>query len=182
MSHPLSSPPAPPPWPPSPPRRSSGWLAFAFLIIALVVAVGMAIAGWLRSLPDEKRHPTPPASTFTSQQISDAKANVCAAFSKVDHALDVAGARSGGGDPTAQLAVATSTRQALDAGSRYLVTKLNEDPATPSDLADAIRKLSDVYQELTIAYLDGLTNSDPGLQSSLRASDDLTLTIRRLCK
>jgi hypothetical protein len=107
---------------------------------------------------------------------------VCTAYQKVQHALDISGARSGGSDPTAILAVATSGRQVLDFGGRYLLAKLAEKPATPTDLADAVRKLANNFQELTLGYLDGLTNSDREQQPILHASDEAALTIQRLCK
>ncbi|OBK42055.1 hypothetical protein AWC13_00320 [Mycobacterium kubicae] len=57
-----------------------------------------------------------------------------------------------------------------------------EEPATPSELAAAVKKLADTYQEMVIGYLDGLTNSDAELQPLLQTSDDATSTIERLCK
>jgi hypothetical protein len=107
---------------------------------------------------------------------------VCAAFAKVDRALDVAGAQHGGDDPTSILAVATSVRQVLEVGSRYLSTKLTEQPATPPDLAKEVREFANSSQELVIGYLDGLTASDADLQPSRHEGDETTLTIRRLCK
>jgi hypothetical protein len=171
----------PPPWPQAAPSRPHRWPVFASLVIALL-AIGLAIGAWLRPLPGAKASPTPLAPSYTSQQAADAKANVCAAFGKVDHALDVAEARGGSNDPTAILAAATSERQALDAGSRYLLRKLAEEPAAPTDLATAVRNQADSYQESLIDYLDGLTNSDPDMQPALKAADEATLTIRRLCK
>lgn len=172
----------PPPWPQVAPPRALRWPTFASLLVALV-AIGLAIGCWFRPPPSTKASPAPPTPSYTDQQTADAKAHMCAAFAKVDHALDVAGARSGGNDdPTMQLAAATSTRQVLDAGSRYLLTELAEQPATPPDLATAVREQANSFQELMIGYLDELTNTAPEQQPVLKASDDATLTIRRLCK
>lgn len=107
---------------------------------------------------------------------------MCTAYEQVRKAGDVAGARNGGNDPTNVLAVATSTRQVLEVGSRYLTTKLSAEPATPPELATAVRKLADVYQELTINYLDGLSNSDPELDPLLRVGDEAHAAIQKLCK
>lgn len=149
------------------------------MAIALI-SLAVGLVGWFRPTShNDQRSPKP---TYTDQQVANAKANVCAAFAKVDHALDVAEARGGSNDPTAILAAATSERQALDAGSRYLLTKLAEEPATAPDLANAVRNQADSYQESLIDYLDGLTNSDPDIQPALKAADEATLTIRRLCK
>jgi hypothetical protein len=152
---------------------------FASLVIALI-AVGVAIGAWFRPTAPAKA-PSPPA--YTDQQTAAAKTTVCGAFGNVDRALSLADARSNGSsDPTAKLAVATSTRQVLDFGSRYLLAKLAEQPATSPELASAIRKQADAYQEVLIGYLDGLDYSDPGLKAEGSASNDATDTIRRLCK
>jgi hypothetical protein len=107
---------------------------------------------------------------------------VCAAFGQVDHSLALAYARIGGNDPTAQLAVATSTQLTLDAGSRYLSATLAEQPATPPDLATAVRTQTNAYQKALIGFLNGLGVSDPSQQPTVKASDDATETLRRLCK
>jgi hypothetical protein len=151
---------------------------FAFLVIALLVTLGVAIVGWFRPVPAKP----PPAPTYSNQQVADAKARVCTAYEQVRKAGDAAGARNGGSDPTSILTVATSTRQVLEVGSRYLMTKLDAEPATPPDLAAAVRKLADVYQEMTVDYLDGLSNSDPELDPLLRAGDEAHSTIEKLCK
>jgi hypothetical protein len=151
---------------------------FAFLMVALLVTLGVAMVGWFRPLPAKP----PPAPTYSSQQVAEAKTAVCTAYEQVRKAGDAAGARNGGSDPTAILTVATSTRQVLEVGSRYLITKLDAEPATPPDLAATVRKLADVYQEMTVDYLDGLSNSDPELGPLLRAGDDAHSTIQGLCK
>jgi ABC-type transporter Mla subunit MlaD len=129
-----------------------------------------------------QEHEPPAAPTYTDQQVAKAKENVCAAFGQVDRALSVAADLAGSNDPTAVLAVATSTRQVLDFGNRYLLSKLSAEPATPSDLATAVRKQADAYQELLIGYLDGQHYGDSALQPAADASVDATNTIKRLCK
>jgi hypothetical protein len=176
---PASPAPRPPPWPQVAPSRPMRWPMFASLVIALV-AVGLAIGCWFRPLPSNRASSTPPAPNYTDQQTADAKASVCAAFAKVDHALGVAAARNGGSDPNAGLAVATGTRQVFEVGSRYLLTKLSEEPATPSDIADATRRLANGYQEAVVDYLAEVGDSE--LKPALNASDDATLSLRRLCK
>lgn len=147
-----------------------------------LLAVGLAIGCWLRPPPSIKASPTPPAPSYASQQTVDAKAALCAAFGDADHALALAYARTGGSDPTAQLPVATRVQLALDAGSRYFSTTFAEEPATPPDLATAIRKQINVYQKALIGFLDGLPVSDPAQKPRVSASDEATITIRGLCK
>jgi hypothetical protein len=148
------------------------------LTVALLVTLGIAIVGWFRPVPAKP----PSAPAYSQQQVANARTTLCAAYEQVRKAGDVAGARNGGSDPTSILTVATSTRQVLDVGSRYLTAKLNAEPATPPDLAAAIRKLADVYQEMTVDYLDGLSNSDPELSPLLQAGDEAHSSIQGLCK
>jgi hypothetical protein len=177
---PPSTPTPPPPWPAArpTPKRPWRWLAFASLAIALL-ALGVAIGAWTRPLPENKPSSAPPAPSFTNQQVAQAKSSVCAAYRKVRQAMAATGARGGGNDPTAILAVATSSRQALDASSAYLLNKLAEEPTTPSDLARAVRSLADVYQELTVDYLGDASDSEV---EPLRRAEQPTSTIESLCK
>jgi hypothetical protein len=156
------------------------WPTFVILAIALAVVTGIAIAGWFLPLSENKPSAASPAPRYTDQQVSDAKSKVCSAYQKVHHAVLVASARNGGSDPTAQLAVATAVRQALDVGRGYLLTTVAEEPATPPDLAAAVRKLAGLFEVLAVDYLAEVSDSE--LEPSLRASDDATLTIEGLCK
>jgi ABC-type transporter Mla subunit MlaD len=180
----MSQPPRPDPgqqWPPPPPafRPPSRWSIFIAITIA-VIGVAVGFVGWFRPVPHN--NPPPPNPTYTAQQTADAKAKVCTAFGQVDRALAVAQSFSGSSEQTAVLAVATSTRQVLDFGNRYLLTTLTQEPATPSDLASAVRKQANAYQQLLIGYLDGLRYGDPDLQPATNASVDAEDTIRRSCK
>jgi hypothetical protein len=170
-----------PPWPPpAAPRPKRRWPTAAWLLVITLIA-GVALVGWLRPTQDHKASGSP-APTYTDQQVASAKTSMCAAFAKVDKALDVASGQHVGQDPTSVLAMATGVRQVLEVGSRYLLTKLAEQPATPTDLAKMVRDFADSSQELAIGYLDGLTVSDADLQPSLHTGDETTLAIRRLCK
>jgi hypothetical protein len=148
--------------------------------IGLMAVGAIAVGAWFRPLPENKRASPPPAPTYTSQQIADAKAALCTAFDKVHHAVAANNSRSGGNDPTAVIAVATSGRQALEVGGRYLLTKLAEHPATPAGLANEIRIMAGIYQELTVDYLAEASTSET--DPLLRAGDETTLAIEGLCK
>jgi hypothetical protein len=181
MVNPPSTPSAPPPWlPAGAPRRPRRWPTVAWLVAVTLVAV-IAIVGWLRPLQDHKTSASS-TPTYTDQQVATAKSNVCAAFEKVQHAVDLAKTHAGSTDYTTQLATAALTHVALDAGSRYLLTKLAAEPATPPDLAAAVRKVANADQEALIGYLNGLSASDPAMQPALNADDEATATTRRLCK
>ena len=149
---------------------------FPFLLVALLVTLGVALVGWFRPAPVKQ----PPVPTHSSQQIANARAAICEAYQQLRKAGDAAGARNGGTDPTAQLAVATSSRQVFDTGSRYRSTKLAELPATPPDLTTAVRKLAGVYQQLAIDYLAEAPDSETG--PLVHAGTDAHTTIENLCK
>lgn len=159
-----------------PPRR---WPLLA-IVVALVAIAAIAVGAWFRPLPQSPPSSPSSALTYNDKQVSDAKAAVCAAFEEVHRAIRDNFARDKGDAVAQQLAVAAIAQQALVAGSQYLTNTLAEHPATPRDLADAVRKLTDVYPELTIDYLNGVDKS--GLDPLLRVGDEATTTIERLCK
>jgi hypothetical protein len=148
---------------------------FVMLVITLI-AVGAAVAAWLRPIPQAPAA-APPKPTYSDQQVADAKSKVCGAYEKIHRANYVNSSRTGGDDPTAQLAVAVNQRQIYEAGSAYLLSTLSDEPATPADLATAARKLAYVFQVLT---LDNLA-SDPAL-SEENSANQTALTIEGLCK
>jgi hypothetical protein len=141
-----------------------------------LVAVAAAVAAWLRPVPNAPQAAahTP---TFSDERVAEAKSKICAAYEKIHRASYTNSGRSGGTDPTAQLAVALNERQIYEAGSAYLFTTLNNEQATPPDLAAAARKLANVFQVLT---LDNLA-SDPA-QPEQDAANATASTIENLCK
>jgi hypothetical protein len=168
--------------PPAPPmefRRASHGPAFTALAIALI-SLAVGVAGWFR--PALHNNQPPPKPTYTPQQTATAKANVCAAFGKLERAVAVVNAVPDGSNANEQLAAATGTRQVFDVFSRYFLAKLAEEPATPPDLETAVRKEASSLQEGVIGYLDGLTNSDPEMRPLVDANTEAADTIRRLCK
>jgi hypothetical protein len=147
---------------------------FVMLLITFV-AVGAAVAAWLRPIPHSTS--TPNAPSYSEQQVADAKSKVCAAYAKIHHAVDVNAPRTGGDDPMAQLTVAVNMRQVYVIGSAYLLTTLADEPATPADLAVATNKVARLFQGLT---LDGLA-SDANTQG-YDAVNAMGTTIEGLCK
>lgn len=149
---------------------------FAILAVALLITLGVAIIGWFRPVPAK----TAPAPAYSNQQVADAKSKVCAAFEKVDNAVRATSARDKGSDYATQLATAVNVRQSLVAGSQYLLTMLNDEPATPADLASNIRSLANAYQLLAIELLSDATDSEKN--PTVRSGDEATSTLQNLCK
>jgi hypothetical protein len=148
---------------------------FVMFLIALV-AVGAAVAAWLRPIP-HNTSATPPAPSDSEQQVADAKAKVCAAYNKVQTASSTNQTRTGGDDPNLQLLVAVTMRQVFEAGSAYLLKTLAEEPAAPADLAAATKNLADLYQVITLDGLAGDLNAP-----AHNAANEAGFTIQGLCK
>ena len=71
-----------------------------------------------------------------NQQVADAKARACAAFTTVRTGVSLQTHATGAADPVATPAVAVDARLSEVAGAQYLLNRL--DPATPPPLAAAI--------------------------------------------
>lgn len=155
------------------PRRP--WPVVVGLVIALLATLAVAIVGWFRPLPPER----PAPAAYSVQQVTDAKTKVCGAYERVHNAIKASTSRDRGNTPNEQLVFAINGQQALLAGSVHLRTILSEQPATPHELADAILKLTDLFQELVVEYQNNLPEAEEA--PTVRAVDDITLNVERLC-
>jgi len=169
---------APSAWPPQGPPPSSGGPSRLPTIIAIVIAliaVAVAIAAWFRPAPKAE---TPATKTYSEQEIADAKKAVCDAFEQVSKTVNTAGGKSGG-NPTDSFIVAVNTRMALATSSSFMTAQLAANPATPDDLAHAVRNLADRYQEIAMNQLADATTSD--LEPLATAADAQTADIEKAC-
>jgi hypothetical protein len=104
---------------------------------------------------------------------------VCAAFGKLDRAGGVLVALPKSSD---ELVGAINTRQVFDVFSRYLLATLAEEPATPADLATAVREQANTLEEVVIDYQEGYVKTDPEMRPAVDANSSSADTIRQLCK
>ncbi len=146
-------------------------------VIAVAVAV-VSLAAALWALLDKPAAPAPAAAT--SQQIADAKARVCGAFTEVRAAVALQTHADLGTDPAAVQAVAANARLAMYGGGTYLIGRL--DPATAAPLADAVHSFANDLQDISIAALDGVGNDDPAQMARLRDGEAASERIADLCK
>jgi hypothetical protein len=156
--------------------RPSRWPTFTALAIALVALV-VGLVGWFRPTPHNNQLASKP--TYTAQQTADAKTKVCAAFAKLDRAGGVNNALPRGSDP---VVAAVNSRQIFDVFSRYLSATLAEEPATPANLATAVREQASTLEQVVILDQEGFSNSDPELKPVVDANSASADTIRQLCK
>jgi hypothetical protein len=151
-------------------------LPMLVMLLITLAAVGAAVAAWLRPIPHEKPAP-PPAPTYSEQQVADAKSTVCAAYQKVLKTSSVNSARTAGDDPNSQLVIAVNMQEVFVASGLYLTTTLADQPATPPDLAAAVKKLVNLSLVVTLDGAMGDRN-DPGHDAANAAG----AKIQELCK
>jgi hypothetical protein len=84
-----------------------------------------------------------------------------------------------GNDQIGTLAVAANARLALLGGGAYLRDRLDAEPATPADLAKALKAMAGTMEQLGINYLAGSTST---AQDLLRNNLDKEIAaINKLC-
>ena len=169
---------APSAWPQPGPLPSSSGPSRLPTIIAIVIAllaVAVAIAAWFRPAPKAE---APAAKTYSEQEIADAKKAVCDAYGEVSKTVNTAGAKSGE-NPTDSFIVAVNTRTALATSSSFMTAQLAANPATPDDLAHAVRSLAARYQEIAMNQLADATTSD--LDPLATAADQQIAIIEKDC-
>jgi hypothetical protein len=154
-------------------RNRSHWVGAAALAVALI-AIGIAVWALLRESA------APAAAPPTSQQIADAKGRACAAYMAVRTAVSLQTNVDLGPEPVAMQAAAANGRLAMVAGSSYLNAHL--DPATPADLAAAIRSFADDLHAIAMNALAGVGNDDPEQAARLRDGEAISNRIADLCK
>jgi hypothetical protein len=143
---------------------------------ALVIAVAaLALSGWTwwqaRSEP-----------SYSPEQQSTAREAICRAFASVRTGVATythLEAPGGDGDVTGSLAIAANARGALMDGGQYLLTRL--EPATPPDLADAVRRFANGLLDFGAAATAGAPNSDPDQTARQRDLDAMGGTLSQMC-
>jgi hypothetical protein len=144
----------------------------AALAVALI-ASGIAVWALLR------QPAAPAAASPTGQQIADAKGRACAASTTVSKAVSLQTNVDLGPDPVARQAAAANGRLAMLAGGSYLSAHL--DPATPAELATAIRSFADDLQTIAMNALAGVGNDDQAQAARLRDGVAISGRIADLC-
>jgi len=155
------------------PRRA-GPLTYIAMILAIAA---LAVAGWALYRSEFSK------PSYSDTQRAEAKVKACSAMDLVRRgvSLNTNLAPAGGpGDVTGSMAVAANARVSLYDGGQYLLAKL--DPATPSDLADSVRKLANLLMDIGAAATAGAQNSDPEQAARLKDADAVNATITELCK
>jgi hypothetical protein len=159
--------------------RDRGQLSL--LAVAVLAFVALGLAGWALLRPaGGGGSSTEP--TYTAAQRADAKGKVCATFDTVRTGVSQntnLQAPGGADDIVGNLAVAANARLSLYDGGQYLLARL--DPATPPDLANAVRSFGNTLMDIGASATAGERNTDPEQAARLRDADAVNRTIGGLC-
>lgn len=152
------------------------------LIVTLVVAVvALALSGWL--LFRLTQEGTPDSPNYSGAQRTDAKQKLCAATDLVRKGVSLnTNLQPPGGpeDVTGTLAVAANARISLYDGGQYLLART--DPATPPELADAVKQFANLLMDIGAGATSGQQNTEPEQAARLKEADALNGRITELCK
>jgi len=168
----------PPAWQPAPPKGQSRGLTYVALAIAVIATV-LAVVGWFRPTPPPPpAHPSAP--TYTEQQIADAKQSACGAFDVVQKGAALQTNPPPTDDPAMANAQAAHAQLSLVAGAWYLRDHVGA--ATPSPIADELRKLANTMFDIGINALAGAKNADPPQAARIKSGNDAVDRTVELCK
>lgn len=163
--------------PPRAKTTTARWLAPAALAVA-VIAIVVAVWALVQARSDTSEAGDS-AESGEALQPPEAEKRVCDAFALVRQGVQMQTNADLGPDPVAQSAVAANSRLATLGGGEYLLSRL--DPATPSDLGDAVRDFAEDLQDIGIKQLAGIPNSDPELSGLLSNATATAQQIADMC-
>ena len=154
--------------------RGAGALTYIALIVA---GAALALAGWTLYRSEYAK------PSYSDTQRAEAKVKACTAMDLVRRGVSLnTNLQPAGGpeDVTGSMAVAANSRVALYDGGQYLLATL--DPASPSDLAEAVRKFANNLMDIGAAATAGAQNTDPDQAARLRDAEAANATVTELCK
>jgi hypothetical protein len=161
-----------PPVPSVAPRGLSRWVAPIALVVALAAC---GVAAWALLGPPPNTSVAP-----TAQQIAAAKSRVCGAYQTVRAAVQLQTHAEAGTDPVALQAVAANARLSMAYGATYLLGTL--DPATPPQLAAAVRTFASDLQDIAMNALAGAGNDDPAQLARVHDAEAVSAQVGDACK
>ena len=143
--------------------------------LALAVALlstGLSAAALVRTLDR--------GADYSDEQRSAATARICTAFDTVRAGVATNTNVTAPADISGSLAAAANARLALTDGGLYLMARL--DPATPADLADAVRTFADALMDIGAAATAGAPNTDPTQAKRLEAAESASAAVSNRCR
>ncbi|MBX7454417.1 hypothetical protein GR927_41110 [Mycolicibacterium sp. 3033] len=144
----------------------------ALALAVALLSTGVSAAALIRTFD---RDPD-----YTDAQRSAATARICTAFDTVRAGVATNTNVTAPDDVSGSLAAAANARLALTDGGLYLLARL--DPATPADLADAVRTFADALMDIGAAATAGATNTDPAQAKRLEAAESASAAVGNRCR
>lgn len=139
-------------------QPSKAVAAIPLLLAALAVVI--AAASWFRpQTAEDTLTPSGEQSTYTAQEIDSAKTEVCDARSLVARATQNAGNQTSE-DLTVAFIIAVNVRLGATVRSGSLIEILQDHPAVPAELSQAVEALANAYQETTPLHLSDAPQSE----------------------
>ena len=160
-------------------KENGGWGRILIVLALVLAVVAVGLSGWTLYRLSQ----TGTSSRYTDAERADAKQQICAAADVVRRGVSLnTNLQPAGGpqDVTGTLAVAANARISLSNGGQYLLARL--DPATPPELADAVKKFANDLMDIGAAATAGAQNSQPDQAARLRDADTVNGTIGDLCR
>lgn len=168
----------------APAAAARSGLRWVTAVVGVLALAGVVLGGLALSRSAARPAAEGPAApTYTDQQRADAKARACKAFDVVRKGvsrnthLQVPG---GAKDAAGTLAVAANARISLFDGGQYLLARI--DPATPPELADAVRAFADTLMDIGAAATAGALDTDPDQVARLHSADEANAAIGKMCE
>ena len=171
------TPKAPPPWAQSAPAQGPG-IARLLPVLGVVLGLlglGMGAAAWFRATPAI----TAEAPAFSDQQVVDASAALCGAYTNGVRSMRVVAARIID-NPADTLPVAVNSRLAEVAVGNYFINALAANPAASPELQEPLLQLARAYQDVALIQLANGTPSD--YKSEKAIVNEAVARLDRLCQ
>jgi hypothetical protein len=146
--------------------------------VGIVIAIALGVVALLRPAA-QAAAPAEVAPQYSEQQVADAKKTVCSDYDKVFKAVTATGAQRSD-DPNLKFVISLDVRLATQFGSNFLRNSLADNPASPSDVADAVRDLISTWDKIILAQIGGAQESE--LTPSYAELDSAGDKIRQVCK
>lgn len=149
-------------------------------VVALLLAfLAMGLSGWLLRSPDAFRSAS---ADVTEEQVAQAKTRACAAHDVVSAGVfentnrpnpvapeDIAGS----------MVVTANAKIALLDGGRYLIERTG--PATPPELAAAMKRFGDALMDIGVAANAGVLDSDSSQAARFKDADAVNSQLKGMC-
>lgn len=142
---------------PKAPRTSKAPLIVGIAVGLIGIAVG--VVSWFRPAAAPPPSASAQPAAYSDKEATNAKKALCEAHQRVSRATSAAGAEKSN-DPLTQFAISNSIRMTAALGADYLFRALEDHPAAPEDLADAMRQLAESYQDMLLLQVSKAENSE----------------------